>query len=103
SLRQPDAKHLHPEGRTRGRETSEHGHLHLSGGQPVLEVQPGGVPEAAGLFARFPAMPSLLSRPAMSRARCSTGARRTSPGGPTCIISCLTTQCITMRECRRYG
>ena len=30
------------------------------GGEPVLDVQPAGVPQAAGLFARVPALQALL-------------------------------------------
>src|SRR5262249_42883401 len=37
------------------------------------------------------------------RVPCSRGEWSTSPGGPTCIISFLTTRCITMQECKKYG
>ena len=59
-LRQSDPEHLHPEGRAGGRQAPEHRDLHLPGREPVLEVQPRGVPEAAGVLARLPALPLLL-------------------------------------------
>jgi len=63
-LRQSDAEHLYTQGRAGGRQAAEHRHLYVPGRQPVLEVQPRGVLEAAGLLAGLPAVPALLrSRP----------------------------------------
>ena len=60
-LWQPDAEYLHPQGGARGRQAPEHRDPHVPGGQPVLEVRPRGVPEAARLFAGVPAVPALLT------------------------------------------
>ena len=46
---------LYPQGRAQGRQAGQCGGEDLSGSQPVLDLQAGGVPEAAGLFARLPA------------------------------------------------
>ena len=43
------------------RQAAEHGRGHVPGGQPVLEVQPRGVPENAALHARAPAVQGVLS------------------------------------------
>jgi hypothetical protein len=72
-LRQSHPEHLHPKGRARGRQASEHRDLHLPGREPVLEVQPRGVPETARLLARLPALPPLLI------ARASRGASHAGP------------------------
>src|SRR5205823_10798834 len=60
-LWQPDAEYLHPQGGARGRQAPEHRDPHVPGGQPVLEVRPRGVPEAARLLAGVPAVPALLT------------------------------------------
>jgi len=63
-LRQSDAEHLYPQGRTCGGQAPEHRHLYVPGRQPVLEIQPRRILEAAGLLAGLPAVPALLrSRP----------------------------------------
>src|SRR5262249_32127695 len=62
---QPGAEHLHPQGRAeedvrlRQGRALEHGDQDLSERWPVLEVRQGGVPAAAGLRARFPAVQEL--------------------------------------------
>src|SRR5262249_27799190 len=66
-LRQPDAEHLYPQGRACRRQAPEHRHPHVSGRQPVLEVQPRGIPETAGVLAGFPALPALLRSPTMAQ------------------------------------
>src|SRR2546427_258660 len=60
-VRQPHAERLHPQGGARGRPAAEHGHPYVHGGQPVLEVRPGGVSQATRVFAGLPALPSLLT------------------------------------------
>src|SRR5262249_35734680 len=58
-LRQPGPEHLHPQGREEGRRALEHGRADLPGGLAVLEVQAGGILEAAGLRPPLPALQAL--------------------------------------------
>jgi len=51
---------LHPQGRARRRQAAEHRHLHVPAREPVLEIQPRRVSEAAGVLTRLPAVPPLL-------------------------------------------
>ena len=60
SVGQPDPEHLRAEGGAQERRAAEHGDPHLPGGLPVLDLQAGGVPEAAGVQPRLPALPVLL-------------------------------------------
>ena len=59
----------------RGREAPEHGHRHLPGRQPVLEIQGRGLSQAAALRARISAVQAL---PVNARQRGVTGV----PGHP---------------------
>jgi branched-chain amino acid transport system substrate-binding protein len=54
-VRQPRNGHLHPQGRTEGRQAREHRGQDLPAGEPVLDVRPEGVPRGARLFARLAA------------------------------------------------
>ncbi len=60
SVGQPDPEHLRAEGRAEERGAAEHGDPHLPGHLPVLDLQAGGVPEAAGVQPRLPTLPVLL-------------------------------------------
>ena len=76
-------QHLHQEGREeedvrlRQGRALEHGDQDLSKRQPVLDLRQGGLPQAAGLFARLPAVQVLrLARDALKASRIS----ETAPG-----------------------
>src|SRR5207237_10415013 len=58
---QPDPEYLCSEGREERRRAVEHGDPHLPGGVSVLEVQAGGVPEAARLQSELPGVQVLLA------------------------------------------
>ena len=54
-IRQPDPDDLHHQGRAHRRQAGQLGRRHLSGRQPVLEIQSEGIPRQSGLFAQLAA------------------------------------------------